>query len=84
MWHRCRESGSGFDEENRMTSAVEPRAASLSGRGTRLLVRAVFGATQLVRRPPRPPGAVYEHAYGAHPAERLEHIEPRAGAPLRA
>jgi len=66
-----------------MTTAVEPRAASFPVRAMRGVVWAVFGATQLMRRPPKPPGAVQQHAYGPDPAERLEFIAPRMGAPER-
>jgi acetyl esterase len=43
-----------------------------------------YSASQLMRRPPRAPGAITEHHYGPDPAERIEYIEPRAGAPTRA
>jgi acetyl esterase len=45
-----------------------------------------FGATRLIRRPPKPPGPVREHAYGPDPAERLEIIEAstRSGTAARA
>ena len=66
-----------------MTSAVEPRKANMTVRATRLVVALVFGATRLMRRPPRPPVPVREHAYGSHPAEKLEVLEPRPGAPSR-
>ena len=67
-----------------MSPVVEPRQANLTVRATRALVAVVFGATQLLRRPPRPPGAVTESAYGPDPAEKLELIAPRVGAPPRA
>jgi acetyl esterase len=63
---------------------VEPRRAGITVRATRLLVAVVFGATQLMRRPPRPPSGVRESAYGSHPAEKLELISPRSEAPHRA
>ncbi|MAG32230.1 MAG: hypothetical protein CL908_15210 [Deltaproteobacteria bacterium] len=67
-----------------MAEVVAPRRANLSVRGTRLLVSAVFGATQLLRRPPKPPGIVQEQKYGSDPAERIETIAARAAAPQRA
>lgn len=67
-----------------MTLVVEPHDASFSLRAGRWAISLFFGFWQLVRRPPKPPGAVDEHAYGSDPAERLEFIAPRAGAPQRA
>jgi hypothetical protein len=48
------------------------------------LVSLIFGVGQLMRRPPKPPSGVQEHAYGSHPAEKLEFLAPRSGAPERA
>lgn len=67
-----------------MSPVVEPRKANVTTRATRVLVAAVFGLTQLFRRPPKPPGAVYRHAYGPDPAETLEVIEASPGKPPRA
>jgi acetyl esterase len=40
------------------------------------------GLTRLRRS--SPPGPISQHAYGSHPAERIERIEPREGAAARA
>lgn len=63
-----------------MSEAVKPQAADFSIRMTRTVISLVFGATRLVRRPPKAPAPVREHAYGPDAAERLEIIEPVAGA----
>lgn len=44
----------------------------------------VFARSMSALRRKSPPGAISEHAYGAHPAERLEHIEPAPDAPAQA
>ncbi len=63
-----------------MSEAAPPRTADFSVRITRRAMSLVFGATRLIRRPPKPPAQVVEHAYGPNPAELLEVIEPGAGA----
>ena len=67
-----------------MTAPVEPHQPNLTLRATRVGISAIFALGRLMRRPPKPPGATSEHAYGSDPAERLEFIEARAGAPRRA
>lgn len=65
-----------------------PPAARTLRPGQRLGVlawRTMMGiAASLTRlRKQSPPGEISHHAYGPHPAERLEWIEPRAGSPAR-
>ncbi len=67
-----------------MTTRAEPHAPDLTLRLMRLAVAGFYGLSQLMRRPPKAPGAVTERAYGSHPDERIEYIEPREGAPARA
>lgn len=67
-----------------MTEPVASQAASLSLRLMRQGVNLAFGVSQLLRRPPKAPAGVEEHSYGANPAERIEYIAPRPGAPERA
>lgn len=67
-----------------MTDLPRPKAPNGTTRATRLLVRVIFGATQLLRRPPMPPAGVREHSYGDDPAENLVALAPRPGAPQRA
>ena len=66
-----------------MTTIIEPHAPDLSLRLMRVGVAGFYGLSRLLRRPPKPPGSVTEHAYGTHPDERLEFIAPRADAPSR-
>jgi acetyl esterase len=66
-----------------MTTRAEPRAADLTTRATRILIRVIFWLTRIQRRPPKPPGRVEAHRYGPHPAETLQVIEPRASATRR-
>ena len=43
----------------------------------------ILGLLNGLRRPSLT-GAISEHAYGSHPAERIEVIDPRSGSPSRA
>jgi acetyl esterase len=70
-------------EENGMAAIVEPHAPDMTLRLMRLGAAGYYGLSQLMRRPPKAPGAVTEQAYGVHPDERIEFIEARAGAPAR-
>lgn len=63
-----------------MSEAAKPGTPDFSMRMTRKAMSVLFGATQLIRRPPKPSAPVREHAYGSNPAEVLEVIEPSAGA----
>ena len=67
-----------------MTTIIEPQGPDFSLRLMRIGVAGFYGVSQLIRRPPKAPGAVTEHAYGPHRDERIEYIEPRAGSPARA
>lgn len=67
-----------------MMTTIEPHAPDLSLRLMRIAVGGFYGLSQLMRRPPKAPGAVTEHAYGPHPDQRVEFIEPREGASARA
>ena len=66
-----------------MTTPAVPHSPDLSLRLMRIAVSLVYGASRLMRRPPKPPGAVAEHKYGPHRAQRIEYIAPRAGVPTR-
>ncbi len=48
--------------------------------------RSLMGVGRLISRLRRlsPPGSITNHSYGSHPDERIELIEPRAGAQSRA
>lgn len=67
-----------------MSQPVPPQAAPFSLRMMRRGVNLLSGVGRLMRQPPKPPVAVEEHAYGRNPAERIEYIAPRPGAPERA
>ena len=67
-----------------MTKGPEPHAPDLTLRLMRVAVGGFYGFSQLLRRPPKPPAGVTEHAYGAHPDQRIEFIAPRADVPGRA
>ena len=66
-----------------MTTPAVAHAPDLSLRLMRGAVGLAYGGTRLMRRPPKAPAGVTEHSYGANPAERLEFILPRPGAPSR-
>jgi len=66
-----------------MSSVVEPRPADLRLRIMRLAVSVFYGLSRWMRRPPSAPGAVTAKTYGSHPAQRIEFVAPRAGAPAR-
>jgi acetyl esterase len=65
-----------------MSSHPSPSHPDFTLRAMRVGVGLFYGLSRLMRRPKRPTGVV-EHAYGAHPAERLDAIPARAGAPSR-
>ena len=67
-----------------MTSRPEPHAPDLSLRLMRVAVGGFYGLSRLLRRPPKPPAGVVEHAYGSHPDQRIELLAPRADVPRRA
>ncbi len=62
----------------------EPRAADATTRVMRRLIALAYRGTQLIRRPPEPPGSVREARYGDDPAERIESIATHPDAPPRA
>ena len=66
-----------------MSGVVEARKPGFGIRMARWGIPVIFGATQLFRRPPRPPGSVSTHRYGEHPDENLELIAPRGDVPER-
>lgn len=67
-----------------MTTPVAPHAPDLSLRLMRVAAAGYYGLSRLMRRPPKPPGALTEYVYGPHPDERIEFIESRVDAPTRA
>lgn len=66
-----------------MSSLPEPHAPDFSLRMMRIAVAGFYGVSRLLRRPPKPPAGVVEHAYGRHPDQRIELVAPRADAPPR-
>jgi len=67
-----------------MSQPVPPTAPSFRLRLMRPAVSAFFALGKLTRRPPKAPAGVVEHRYGEDPAERIEYIAPKPGAPSRA
>lgn len=67
-----------------MTTRIEPQAPDFKLRLMRVAVVAFYAVSRWLRRPPAPPVAATEHAYGVHPDERIEVLAPRPGAPARA
>ena len=66
-----------------MTEPVAPRPVPSMLRLARPAIRAFGAVSRMRRRPPAPPVAPVEHAYGEHPRERLTYLAPRPGTAPR-
>ena len=64
-----------------MSPVVPSRPAPFNLRLFRPAFAAACRFFALTRRPAKPPHPPAEAAYGPHPAERIEYLAPRAGAP---